>query len=352
MSMRLAFLLFATVLTTAAVALAADPASPAAAENAQPVRMTYDEMVRPHDRYLFIGDEVTQQMFYVRGVGAALVALQPDDDLRFFNGGKDGATAATAGRFAEDLLKITRPTVAFVCLGLNDIEGPGDVDSRVDAYERDLTALVERCKESPDVRRVVVITPPPVHRHDDTRTTASAENQGLAQLARASQRVAAKTGSGFVNFFDHPRAFYLNAEQAADEAAKSGWYAEPVTMMGGRLPSEATHVVLASLVLEAIGVSPAQLESVGWSPLRPRQMRAVRQSLAVPAKPAKDDEQALAEAQKSRDLYLSFIHFDDAFFRAWRLSGKVRTAGTRQEALAAAEEEWGKVRAAAGVYKK
>jgi len=110
----------------------------------------------------------------------------------------------------------------------------------------------------------------------------------------------------------------------------------PLTL-GGRLPTESAHVVMASIVLRELGVNAAQLDAIGWSPLPAVKMQRVRQVLAIPTATPPD-----AIAERSRSLYLSLLRFDEAFFRIWRLSrrrGASVGATTRQES----EDAWGQV---------
>jgi hypothetical protein len=112
---------------------------------------------------------------------------------------------------------------------------------------------------------------------------------------------------------------------------------EPLTL-GGRLPTEEAHVVIASVILMAVGVEAEPLDAVGWSPLLPLEMRRIRGALALKLTPPD-----LEQAQASRALYESIRAFDELFFRAWRLAGK-RAAGPSQGRLVAeAEDTWSQV---------
>ena len=82
-------------------------------------------ILKPNDRIVFVGDDVTQDMFYTRAIATALLPIMPDANLRLYNAGKEGATAATfmepafKGKPAtawEDLADLCKPTVVFVCL--------------------------------------------------------------------------------------------------------------------------------------------------------------------------------------------------------------------------------------------
>ena len=100
-------------------------------------------LIQPDDRVLFVGDEITQQMFYGRAVASAVLAVTPEADMRFFNGGRDGATAASAAEWIGPLMELCNPTVVFMCFGLNDgkLRDTGEPVSKT--FHKNLTALGE-----------------------------------------------------------------------------------------------------------------------------------------------------------------------------------------------------------------
>ena len=105
-----------------------------------------------------------------------------------------------------------------------------------------------------------------------------------------------------------------------------------------RLPAEHGHVVLASLLLKGLGVKPAQLEAVDWSPVKPLKMGSIRPALAMPLR--KPDPNG---AEASYYLYELHRKYDTAFFRAWRLAGRGASRKSRAEAMRDVEAAWGDV---------
>jgi len=314
----------------------AEDAPPPPREVRQPPVLHFDQVVRPEARFLFIGDELTQQMFYTRAVATGLISLRPEYALRFFNGGQDDATAASALAAADDLLNLTRPTTVFICVGLNDIKPRAPLAERAEAYAESLAALVDKARAFETVEHVVVMTPPPVLRPDDTPTSVSPENAELRVIAQQAVEVAAAKQVGFVDIYTHPKAVWIASTQTPGE---------PLTVTG-RLPSETGHMVIASMVLRGIGTPAEQLDRIGWSPLSPAKMKRIRQSLGLKLSPPK-----LGAADRSRELYESMRRFDEMFFRLWRLSGRHPFAPPRDVAHEQAEEAWAEVRAATQLFR-
>ena len=61
-------------------------------------------------------------MFFTSEFAAAVTAVKPDANLRFFNGGNEGSTAGHALDWIDALMDLVQPTIVFVCFGLNESE--------------------------------------------------------------------------------------------------------------------------------------------------------------------------------------------------------------------------------------
>jgi len=299
--------------------------------------LSFNEVIRPGDRVLFVGDELTQQMFYTRAVAAALVALKPQANLRFFNGGFEAATAGSAAAWIDDVLDLADPTVVFICLGYNDAQSPEPGSPLTQKYRQDLNALIDRAGGSTragEPRRVVVMSAPASEIPPLTALPAG-ENAVRYRLALAAQQAAGDKQVGFVDLFVPMYRVYSQTVKLAEPSDRLTY--------DGRLPTEPAHVVMASVILYGIGVTLEQLEPVGWSPLLPLKMRRIRQALGLPLPPAPP-----AKARRSRELYQSLLAFDQSFFRAWRLSPKQVNGPSRQSVMAEAENRWAAVNQIAG----
>ena len=282
------------------------PETPTPATQSTPP-LELNRFIQPGDRILFVGDELTQQMFYTRAVACALLAIMPEADLRFFNGGRDGATADSAAQWVDDLMGLCNPTVTFVCLGLNDGKQRKSSQPISTTFQQSLSALVKKIQAHPTVREVVILSPPPVQAELAQQLAVTSYNWTLLNLGAKAQQVAAEHNAGFIDLFSHMKNVYLASSQIGGESLTHD----------GRLPTETGHTVIASIILRGIGVPSQQLDPMGWSPIPPIQMRRVRQALALQLQPA-----SLEAAQISRALYTGIQPFDEAFFRLWRLSAK------------------------------
>ncbi len=296
--------------------------------------LAFDQIIQPGDRILFVGDQLTQYRFYTRAVASALLRIMPDADLRFFNGGYAGATAASTIDWIYDLIELTRPTVIFVCLGLNDVMNFPGPQTSAKQYRQDLNNLIGQIQ--PHARQLVIISAPAV----DTgihNLTVDRENTKLHKMAIASQQIAQHHQVGFVDSFIPMRLAHLSANRKGQDHGDLS--------INQRLLNEMGHVVLASTILYGIGVTAEQLGPAGWSPLLPRDMRHVRGILGL-----RIGVPNLPTATRSRDLYLSIIRFDEIFFEAWRLAPRMTVGPTRTELIAKSEGVWDRVRALTSPY--
>lgn len=291
--------------------------------------MDFNAVIQPGDRIVFIGDEMTQQMFYTRAVATALLSLMPDADLRLYNAGRDGATAATTAQNLDRLFELTEPTVVFIALGLNDaLPNPGSNTPPGEAFQTNLTALVKKVREQKTVRQVILVGPPAVQSGLTAELAPDSYNAALIRHSEVARQVAADTNAGYIDLFIHTSAVYLGQMQIGGD---------PLTL-GGRLPSEEGHILIASVILRGIGVTGEELDRIGFCPLLPGNMGRIRPALALETHAPQPD---LANA--SRAIYLTMARYDEAFFKEWRLAGRNRLSWTPQEAAAKVALAWGNV---------
>ncbi|MBH05556.1 MAG: hypothetical protein CMJ20_04465 [Phycisphaeraceae bacterium] len=296
--------------------------------------LAFAQIIQPGDRILFVGDQLTQYRFYTRAVASALLCIMPDANLRFFNGGYAGATAASTIDWIYGLIELTRPTVIFVCLGLNDAMNLPGPQTGTKQYQQDLNSLIHQIQ--PHARQLVIISAPAV----DTgihNLTVDHENTKLHKMAIASQQIAQHHQVGFVDSFIPMRLALLSANRKGQNHGDLS--------INQRLLNEMGHVVLASAILYGIGVTAEQLEPTGWSPLLPRDMRQVRGILGL-----RIGVPDLSAAARSRDLYLHIIRFDEIFFEAWRLAPRMTVGPTQTELIAESEGVWDRVRVLTSPY--
>ena len=301
--------------------------------------LKFDEIIQKEDRIVFLGDDMTQQGFYNRAFAAALMGMRPSYSLRFFNGGKDGATAASALEWADELLEMTKPTVVFICFGINDGKNLPPSDERMQAYEDSLTKLIEKVKAREGVREVVVMSAPASQTGDIAGGNKGGYNQTLYRMAIAAQGIAGISKVRFIDLYEPMRVVYTEAAKLgaaqprlAQEAADAGGH---MLTHGGRLPTEDGHTVVASVMLWAIGVNREMLEPVGWSPLKPPHMGRVRGALGIPL-PVPEYRNAVI----CRQVYEKMREHDVYFFQAWRLARPNRPGRDRGQLMDQAASSW------------
>jgi len=299
----------------------------------------FDQIIQPGDRVLFVGDQITQQMYYTRAVAAGLLAIEPTHGLRFFNGGKNDATAGDAVQWIDELMVLTRPTVVFVMFGLNDgraqVQGAGEGEGEGDAaeqYQKNLSLLLDYIQGYKQVREVFVVSPPAVASGLEDPMNIRGYNVTLHRLAVAAQQTAKEKQARYVDMYDPLIRLYLGAMRVEG----------PAVALGSELPGEPAHMVIASVLLRACGVTPELLEPAGWSPLRPLEMRRVRDTLAIDVEPP-----TLEQAQASRAIYLAITRHDEKFFRAWRIAPRKSTSRGRATLMSEADQVWASIAAAA-----
>ncbi len=322
------------LLPASAIAQSHDETVTAAAsvEKGRPIE--WRKMIKPDDRILFLGDEITQQGFYTRAVADAFLTLMPKGDLRVFNGGKDGATTASALKDVEELLAMTKPTVVFIQLGLNDAmpkEGQADTSpaSVAQDFHKNLTALVERLQQSSDLREIIILGPAAVQSGMDVNLDSLNFNDRLAKISDAGLAVAAERKVSFIDLFPHTHYVFEKVDKNLQD---------PLTLRG-RVPSEEAHIIIASIILKGLGVTEKELEPLGWSPLPSRKMGRIRTALALRLEPP-----SVEAGRLSNEVYEALRAHDEAFFKAWRLAGKSPSTPSREMAMTAAVGAWSRVR--------
>jgi len=287
--------------------------------------LPFREVIQPNDRVVFIGDDITQQGFYTRALASAVMGLRPTDDLRFFNGGKDGATAGSTQQWVGELLDLAEPTVAFICLGLNDGEFGPPSDAIVNTYQQNLTALAKQVKAHESVREVVIVSSPAVQTGNPSDGNVGGYNRTMRQLAEAAQQAASDANVRFIDTYEPMRVVYAEAAKVDGDGLT----------IRNRFPSEDGHTVLASVILWGLGVTSEELTPVGWAPLKPRRMGSVRRALGLEL-PTPEFQ----AARHSRYLYEKLREHDQIFFQAWRLAPRNPAHWDQEKLLTKAKQTW------------
>ncbi|HEU5080114.1 MAG TPA: SGNH/GDSL hydrolase family protein [Opitutaceae bacterium] len=210
---------------------------------------------RSGDRWSVIGDSITHHGSYYAWVYLYELTRFPQQELVVENCGISGDSAAgTVQRYDWDIAP-TRPTVATIMLGMNDVdreayseaaptpENQKRREAALSQYRQSLEALVDRLQH--DYARVVFLTPSPF---DEQLVGANQPNHpgvsaALAECARFMADLATRKGAALVDF--QKPMLELNAQlQARDPRA---------TVIGpDRVhPGIPGHFVMAYLFLRA-----------------------------------------------------------------------------------------------------
>ncbi len=201
--------------------------------------------LKPGDRVVFFGDSITQQMLYTRDIEDYVRARYPGLDVRFFNAGWNGdTTTGGLARLERDVLGL-QPTVVTLFFGMNDGRYVAPDASLTSTFHDKLEAIIKALQER-NVR-VVVFTPgcvdddkrPPLRGVDYNRTL-----EGLGAVALDLARQYGCPGADI----HQP----MLAAQTACKARQPGFTMIP----DGIHPNEEGHLVIAGLMLQALGAEP------------------------------------------------------------------------------------------------
>ena len=222
-----------------------------------------------NDRWVAIGDSITQDTAYARYVDLFQVIRRPDQPVTYLNAGVSGDSAAGAlRRFDWDILPADgpAPTVATIMLGMNDcgrdLYAPGSPDDALaqkkrhdwlDAYAKAMRTLVERLEASGV--RVILITPSP---YDDTsamdKPNLPGANTALAACADIARALAAERDLAVIDL-NGPLTAYNQRRQKADptftmiggDRVHPGVLRWPITSCGPSTPSALSSVCISTL---------------------------------------------------------------------------------------------------------
>jgi lysophospholipase L1-like esterase len=164
-------------------------------------------------RYVAIGDSITHNGWYLPYIDLYYLTRFPKQKLDTFNAGINGDTVDGGfNRYGWDIA-IHQPTAASVFFGMNDIgrdlyevgkTGPEVEQQRatnIDNYERNLRTLVKMLQQ--DKVQVILILP---SIFDNTSDIPAAHypglNEGLGEMGKRAQKVAADMGCSVIDFYD------------------------------------------------------------------------------------------------------------------------------------------------------
>lgn len=115
------------------------------------------------DTLVFLGDSITHQCLYTQYVEDFFFTRYPDRNIHFHNAGVSGDKAADALRRFDDDVTALHPKYVTVLLGMNDGQYSDFTPEIFDAYQRDMTQVLEKIDSTG--AKAVVFTPTPFDHH-------------------------------------------------------------------------------------------------------------------------------------------------------------------------------------------
>lgn len=219
---------------------------------------------RAGDRWTAVGDSITQYGSYYAWIYLYHVTRFPDRPLTVSNCGISGDSARGAVKRYDWDIKPTRPTVASIMLGMNDVSRdlygenpptPVNLQNREAAltgYRENVTQLASLLQR--DGARLVFITPSPF---DETVEVATPRltgvNGALGECAKFLRELAAAKGAAVIDL--HAQMTELNARLQKTDPK--------FTLIGADRvhPATAGHLVMAYFFLRAQG-APATVSRI------------------------------------------------------------------------------------------
>lgn len=151
-------------------------------------------------RVAIIGDSITEQKLYSKYIETYLLACTGRKDIRCFQFGWSGETAAGFKARLENDLSVFNPTVATTCYGMNDGRYVPYAEAIGKDCEANMRAVVTGLQRI-GVKSIVVGTPGAVDTKFFVKAGASADqyNDSLARLGGLGHKLAAEFHTGFAD---------------------------------------------------------------------------------------------------------------------------------------------------------
>ncbi len=198
-------LLGAVVVASQSLAISAEPKAPAAKADGAFKKMLAPVVLKDGDSFVFLGDSITHQCLYTQYIEDFYYTRCPKLRIHFHNAGIGGDRAADAlARFDGDVA-VHKPRYVTILLGMND-GSYRDFDKAIfDAYQKDMTELLDRLAK---IGAVAIPMTPTMHDSRAARLRGKpAEprdtyyNGVLALFGAWLQETAQVRGLGFVDMY-------------------------------------------------------------------------------------------------------------------------------------------------------
>lgn len=232
------------------------------------------------DRVAFLGNSITDGGHYHSYIWLYYMTRFPERDVRIFNVGIGGQTAADMCRRLDGDVFAKRPTVLAVSFGMNDTGYAGYDGDDAEAFGEEryraclaaFRGMEERLRTAEGVRVVMLGGSP----YDETaqidNTPLRGKNAVMRRVVAFQQEAAGRNGWEFVDF-NAPLLALTTREQAADPSF--------TLTTGDRIhPDNAGHMVMAYLFLRAQGFAGVEVADVRIDAAEGRVARAANCTIA------------------------------------------------------------------------
>ncbi len=204
--------------------------------------LSAEPIVKSGDRFVFLGDSITEQQIYTRFVMDYFALRYPGENITFRNVGWSGDTSPGGlARLERDVLS-QKPNVVSICFGMNDAGYTTFEEGRFDRYISSMKGTVSDLRKAGV--RVVLLTPGCI---DPDKNVNLKEKDYNSTLRRFADGVLALAKDENLPVYDiHALMIDVQTRAKADDPN--------FTMIPDSVhPNDFGHIVMAYGLLKALG---------------------------------------------------------------------------------------------------
>lgn len=236
----------------------------------------HSDLLAPGQRILFLGDSITHAGQYVNRIEAQLRTTNPESVPVLINLGLPSETCSGLSepdhpfprpdvheRIDRALAKV-KPEVVFACYGMNDGIYYPFSDERFAAYQRGIQGIIDKVQASG--AKLVLMTPPafdalPLHKKGALRP-ASADKFAWFAIYEGYDDVLKKYAAWVMTLGDRVD-LVIDLHTPVNEYVAAKRKDDPNFTMSpdGVHVNEQGHQVLATAILQALGIEPVEVDS-------------------------------------------------------------------------------------------
>jgi len=196
-------------------------------------------------RLAIVGDSITEQKQYSKYMEAYLLACTGRTDIKCFQFGWSGETAAGFSKRIENEFSAFLPTVATFCFGMNDGRYTAYTDAIGSAYEAPMRAMLTTAPKL-GVTKIVAGSPGAVDTKFYTKIPPAVYNDNLSRLGDIDKKLAGE----FQQTFTNVHTTMIDAMAKAKAALGDDY---DVCGRDGVHPRANGHLLMAQAYLKALG---------------------------------------------------------------------------------------------------